>query len=96
MKNLTQGQAAVLRAFAEFGRPMDDVSLSILVHHIEDEPMSSSGIRSRRAELSRSTDDRPALVRIVGTKRLKSGRNAAIHDLTPAGRRAAAKLPSVV
>lgn len=90
--SLTDGQAAVLRAFYDFGRAMDDVALTVLVHHIEDDPMSSSGIRSRRAELARPTEDRPALLRVVGTKRLKSGRNAAVHALTPAGERRARKL----
>lgn len=93
MKNsLTDGQTAVLRAFYDFGRAMDDIALTVVVHHIEDDPMSSSGIRSRRAELSRPTEDRPALLRVVDTKILKSGRRAAIHALTPAGERRARKL----
>jgi len=90
--SLTDGQTAVLRAFYDFGRPMDDIALTVVVHHIEDEPMASSGIRTRRAELARPTDDRPALLRVVDTKRLKSGRRAAIHALTPAGERRAKKL----
>lgn len=88
MKNsLTPGQTAVLRAFNDFGRPMDDTALSVFVHHIEDEDMSSSGVRSRRAELCRA-----GLVGVVGTKVLKSGRRAAIHDLTPQGKRLARAL----
>lgn len=94
--SLTDGQTAVLRAFHDFGRPMDDLALTVYVHHIEDDPMSSSGIRTRRAELSRRTDTRPPFLHVVGTKVLKSGRNAAIHDLTPAGRRAANKLFGLV
>ena len=87
MIHLTAGQRVVLRAFYEFGA-MDDTALSIYVHHIADEPMSSSGIRTRRAELTRTIDERsnPApLLRVVGTKKLKSGRRAAIHDLTDIG-----------
>lgn len=97
MKNsLTDGQKAVLRAFHEFGRPLDDLALSVYVHHIEDDPMSSSGIRSRRAELSRPTEARKAYVQLVGTKRLKSGRRAAVHGLTKAGQKAADRLFSAV
>lgn len=88
---LTDGQTAVLRAFFEFG-PMTDVALSVYVHHVNEVPMSSSGIRSRRAELSRAGASRPAFLHVIGTKRLKSGRNAAVHALTEAGQRAAAIL----
>ena len=92
--HLTQGQRVVLRAFYEFG-PMDDTALSIYVHHIADEPMSSSGIRSRRAELARLTDEAGnGLLRIVRTKKLKSGRRAAVHALTDAGYLLASELTS--
>ncbi len=77
---LTVGQTAVLRAFYEFG-PMTDVALSVYVHHVSEVAMSSSGIRSRRAELVRSS-----LLHAVGTKKLKSGRRAAVHSLTSEGR----------
>lgn len=85
---MTPGQAVVLRAFAEFG-DMTDVALATYVHHIADEPMSSSGIRTRRAELTRFV---PALLEVVDTKVLKSGRRAAIHGLTDEGRKVALAL----
>ncbi len=79
--SLTRNQLAVLEAFHEFGRPMDDVTLTAFTHHIERVPQSSSGIRSRRAELSRKM-----LIETVGTKKLTSGRLAAVHALTTNGR----------
>ena len=79
--SLTKGQRAVLRAFSDFGA-MDDTALTVYVHHIADVSMSSSGIRSRRAELVRK-----GLVAVTGIKTLKSGRNAAIHGLTSTGTR---------
>lgn len=77
--NLTTGQKAVLRAFHEFG-DMTDVALATYVHHVSQENMSSSGIRSRRAELVRK-----GLVDVTGTKKMKSGRYAAVHGLTALG-----------
>jgi hypothetical protein len=81
LSGLTDGQRNVLRAFYEFG-PMDDTALTVYVHHVADKAMSSSGIRTRRAELTRTA---PPLLQAVDTKRLKSGRRAAIHALTPTG-----------
>jgi hypothetical protein len=86
--SLTDGQAAVLVAFQEFG-PQHDEALAAFIHHHSDVSMSSSGIRTRRAELTRFD---PPLVQAVGTRRMKSGRNAAVHGLTPDGRRIAAML----
>ena len=83
---LTDGQKAVLSAFHGFG-PMDDVALTVYVHHISDVPMSSSGIRTRRSELLRK-----GLLEVTGAKRLKSGRFAHVHGLTPAGKRLARAL----
>jgi hypothetical protein len=77
---LSAGQITVLRAFHEFG-PMDDTALAVYVHHVAEQPMSSSGIRTRRAELVRK-----GLLAVVRTKRVKSGRRAAIHGLTWDGR----------
>lgn len=88
---LTEGQIAVLQAFHEFG-PMTDVALSVYVHHVSEASMSSSGIRSRRAELTRPTAQRKSFLHAVGTKKLKSGRRAAVHALTDEGRRAAEAL----
>jgi hypothetical protein len=82
--SLTDGQKAVLKAFHEFNRPMDDQALTVYVHHIADTPMSSSGIRSRRAELTRTTP--LPLVKVTGIKTLASGRKAAVHGLTTAGK----------
>lgn len=79
--SITSGQTAVLRAFSEFG-PMDDTPLAIYVHHRSGIPMSTSGIRTRRAELVRKN-----LLAVAGVKQLKSGRNAAIHGLTRQGER---------
>lgn len=80
---LTNGQLSVLAALDAFGKPMDDVALTTYVHHIADSPMASSGIRSRRAELVRQ-----GYVAVTGSKRLHSGRKAAIHGLTSKGRKA--------
>jgi hypothetical protein len=84
--SLTKGQQAVLRAFSDFGA-MDDTALTVYVHHIADVAMSSSGIRSRRAELARK-----GLLAVVGVKQLKSGRNAAIHGITRKGEQVAVLL----
>lgn len=82
--NITDGQRTVLHAFLRIGS-MEDVVLAAYAHHIAD--MSSSGVRSRRAELVRK-----GLVEAVGTVKLKSGRNATVHGLTTAGRREARKV----
>ena len=83
MSNLTTGQSAVLKAFADFG-PMTDVALATYVHHVADVDMSSSGIRTRRAELVRK-----GYLVATGVKTAKSGRAQAIHGLTKAGKTAA-------
>lgn len=98
--SLTDGQRAVLRAFHEFGRPMDDITLSVLVHHVADRPYSSSGIRSRRAELCRIIGNdgvtnyasTQPLVEAVGRKRLRSRRYAKVFALTAEGERVAKAL----
>lgn len=77
--SLTAGQVAVLRAFSDFG-PMDDTALTVYVHHVADVAMSSSGIRSRRAELVRK-----GLLTASDIKLLKSGRTASIHSITLRG-----------
>lgn len=80
--NLTNGQCAVLTAFREFG-PMTDVALAVYVHHVAQESMSSSGIRSRRAELVAK-----GLLDVIGTKAMKSGRRAAVHQINAQGQKA--------
>jgi hypothetical protein len=87
-RELTRHQRAVLLAFYEYGA-MTDVALTTYVHHTAEVNMSSSGIRTRRAELCRHD---PALLQVVGTKIMKSGRRAAIHDLTRSGVLTAAEL----
>lgn len=77
--SLTEGQKAVLRAFYDFG-PLHDAALASFVHHHSDVNMASSGIRTRRAELVRK-----GLLHATGTRRLKSGRVAAVHSLTRLG-----------
>lgn len=84
--HLSPGQEAVLRTISDTG-PVDDVGLAYFVHHRSPHDMSSSGARSRRAELVDL-----GLLTVVGTSRTKSNRNAAIHDLTPKGQRALSAL----
>jgi len=79
--HLTPGQEAVLRTFADYGE-LDDVGLAYFVHHKSNFDMSSSGARSRRAELVRA-----GLLGVSGVTRAKSGRSAAIHSITSKGRR---------
>ena len=87
MKNsLTNGQLTVLQAFHEFG-PMTDMALTVYVHHTAGIDMSSSGIRTRRSELQSL-----GYVQGVGTRKLKSGRHAAVHALTGLGQQEASKL----
>lgn len=86
--HLTPGQVAVLRAFYEFG-DMTDVALATYVHHVSEVNMSSSGIRTRRAELCR-TD--PPLLRKVDHRITKSGREAGVHRLTSEGYLTAAEI----
>lgn len=91
--DLTNGQLEVLKAFKTLGS-VDDGALAAYVHHMSSASMSSSGVRSRRAELVRK-----GALEITGTHRLKSGRSAAIHGLTTNGRtalRAATKLVKAV
>lgn len=85
--DLTKGQLEVLKAFKALGS-VDDGALAAYVHHMAPVSMSSSGVRSRRAELVRE-----GALEITGTHRLKSGRLAAIHGLTKRGRKALKALP---
>lgn len=80
--DLTTGQLEVLKAFDTLGK-VDDGALAAYVHHMSRASMSSSGVRSRRAELVRK-----GALKITGTHRLKSGRRAAIHGLSISGRQA--------
>lgn len=78
---LTKAQTIVLRAFRQVG-DVDDSILADRVHHLAD--VASSGVRTRRHELYNM-----GLVRVVGTKKLRSGRTAAVYGLTYNGRRSA-------
>jgi hypothetical protein len=78
---LTEGQAAVLAAFNEYG-PMTDMALAVYIHHTSQLSMSSSGIRTRRVELQRMV---PPLIQQSGFKTAKSGRQMAIHEITEDG-----------
>lgn len=78
--DLTNGQFAVLRALKTL-TAVDDIGLAVYVQHIADVGMSSSGVRTRRNELQHQ-----GLVEIVSIKKLKSGRNAAVHGLTKKGK----------
>jgi hypothetical protein len=67
---MTAGQKAVLRAVEKYG-PITDAALVPLMQHLDQQPMSSSGIRSRRAELVDA-----GLVQSCDTIRMPSGRLA--------------------
>jgi hypothetical protein len=75
---LTSSQVAVLKGFKDVG-PMEDQVLAALLHHRTS--MSSSSVRSRRAELVRK-----GALNVVSTTKLRSGRAAAVHALTKDGR----------
>ena len=77
---LSPGQRTVLQAFSAYG-DLDDVGLSVYIHHVADKSMSSSGIRTRRCEL-----ERLGFVRVVGVKQTKSGRSEAVNGITAKGR----------
>lgn len=79
---LTTNQKVVLKALRDFGKA-DDVTLAIYVHQLGDVDMSSSGVRTRRSELVRK-----GLVEVVGVRRMRSGRNAAIYAVNKTGRAA--------
>ena len=79
--SLTNGQFAVLDGLSGFNKGLDDQALSVYVHHISEQPMSSSGIRTRRSELYRK-----GLVSAVGLKTTRSGRSATIFAVNQAGK----------
>jgi hypothetical protein len=69
---MTNSQSSVLDVLDIYG-PMSDQALVPLAQHMGEVHQSSSGIRSRRAELTRM-----GLVQKVGTVTLPSGRSAAV------------------
>lgn len=72
---LTPAQAEVYSVFSEFGVPLPDHALVPLAQHAMRSRQSSSGIRSRRAELVRK-----GLLTAVDETRTGSGRKAVVYD----------------
>lgn len=74
-KTLTDNQAAVYGVLEQYG-PLADHALVPLAQHQLQVHQSSSGIRSRRAELVDLT-----LVAAVATTKTGSGRSAAVYEV---------------
>lgn len=72
---MSNGQTAVLAVLKQHG-PLPDHALVPIVQHVHGTHMSSSGIRSRRAELERA-----GYVIQVDSVKMPSGRKAAVWDL---------------
>lgn len=72
---MTPGQNAVYSVLKQHG-PLPDHALVPLTQHVAEIRMSSSGIRSRRAELVDSN-----LVEEVDTVRMPSGRLASVWNV---------------
>lgn len=72
---MNQSQGEVFDVLAEWG-PLPDTALVPIAQHFANLYHSSSGIRSRRAELSAKN-----LVKCVGVTVLPSGRKAQIWDV---------------
>ena len=68
---MTAAQQAVLDVIEDYG-PLTDAALVPLVQHVAQRRMSSSGIRTRRAELADMKK-----VQSVGQVKMPSGRMAA-------------------
>lgn len=79
---LTPNQIVVLTSLRDFGKA-DDVTLSVYVHQLGAIDMSSSGVRTRRSELTRK-----GFVEVVGTRKMRSGRSAAVYAISKTGRTA--------
>lgn len=72
--SLTLGQTEVLSVMRDFKHALPDQALVPYAQHAAGLRMSSSGIRSRRAELTRL-----GLVQAAGTVKTGSGRSAATY-----------------
>lgn len=72
---LTGAQNKVLMVIAEHG-PIADVALVPLTQHMAKAHMSSSSIRTRRAELERG-----GFLRETGQLKMPSGRMATVWDI---------------
>jgi hypothetical protein len=73
---MTASQQSVYDAMKEFGRPLPDHALVPLVQHVSGQKLTSSRIRTARAELSRTVVDGGPLVVPVGYVKTGSGRKA--------------------
>jgi hypothetical protein len=74
-KRVTPAQADVYNVLEQRG-PLPDHALVPLAQHVLRSPQSSSGIRSRRAELASE-----GLVRRIGSEPTRSGRQAGIFEV---------------
>lgn len=74
-KRVTPGQAEVYSVLSRYG-PLPDHALVPLAQHVVQLHQSSSGIRSRRAEL-----EDLELIREAGTVRMPSGRRARMFEV---------------
>lgn len=72
---MTRSQREVLEVLDVYG-PLPDTALVPLAQHVGDVHQSSSGIRSRRAELASQ-----GLVKQVDTITLPSGKTAKVWDV---------------
>lgn len=73
--NITPNQAEVYKVLDQFG-PLPDVALVPLAQHVMNSRQSSSGIRSRRAEL----EDKGLVINTGGKFKMPSGRLAREFD----------------
>lgn len=73
---MTTSQKEVLKVLNQYG-PLPDTALVPLAQHLEQVHQSSSGIRTRRSELTAD-----GYVAQVGTITLPSGRSAKVWDVS--------------
>ena len=74
---LTDGQEAVYNAMKDWRRPIPDHALVPLVQHVAGQRLSSSGIRTRRCELTR----KGIVVETGSGVTMPSGRKAATYKV---------------
>lgn len=80
---MTKNHREVLKALAIIDHPVTDAALVPSMQHAFGSRQSSSGIRSRRKEL---TARRTPFVEQAGTVIMPSGRSAKLWQITSAGR----------
>lgn len=73
--NITDSQRAVYEVLRDYG-PLPDVALVPLAQHVMHNPQSSSGIRSRRAELVRK-----GFITEIDSIKTASGRKAGVFKV---------------